>query len=159
MLADQTCCFALFDEFTFADMRIAEPPALRGVYAIRIRQRGRPLTTVIEQAHILIARLNWPIVTKKAHSRIDRIARISDCATLYIGSAGTYTDSKNTLRGRYSEFAGRHTIMFPLWALLMCGWELEYGWKATEAASEEEVRLKTYYRHLHQNRLPALVHR
>jgi hypothetical protein len=65
----------------------------------------------------------------------------------------------NTLKGRYNEFSGRHTAMYPIWVLLYFGWKLEFGWKESDEPSLEEKRLKEKYQNTHQNRLPALVKR
>jgi hypothetical protein len=153
------CCSAIFDQFTFADIRTAQPPPQRGVYIIRITHRGQPIPEIIANVQQLTLKLNWPMVTNKILNRIERLKRIGNCGTIYIGSAGTYTNSKNTLRGRYEEFAGRHTIMYPLWALLASEWELEYGWCADHLADQMEAHLKQRYKQQHGNDLPALVQR
>ncbi len=92
-------------------------------------------------------------------NRIDRLTHIGECTILYVGSAGTLTESRNTLRGRYEEFAGRHTIMLPLWALLYFGWSLEYGWKIEDTANIAEAQLKQMYQTHHNGKLPTLVNR
>jgi hypothetical protein len=76
-----------------------------------------------------------------------------------MGSAGTRQDSKNTLARRYKEFSGRHTAMYPLWALIYSGWELEFGWIETSHADETEKELKARYKQKHGDKLPAIVER
>jgi len=49
--------------------------------------------------------------------------------------------------------------MYPLWALLYFGWELEYGWVEDEKPAELEETLKRRYRQVHRGKLPALVDR
>jgi hypothetical protein len=93
-------------------------------------------------------------------SRFDRLSKIGDCPTIYIGSAGTYAGSKNTLKGRYLELATRHTAKYPIWALLSSGWELQYGWMVVdENPGTAEEALKGQYRKAHAGELPALVSR
>ena len=157
MLAKTACCDNLFRDFIYEDIRHAAPPLLRGVYTIRVRQRGQDVSEILTNSEKLLATLDWHIITTKAQSRLNRLQKIGTCNTIYIGSAGTYTNSKNTLRNRYNEFAGRHTIMFPLWALLLHGWQLDYGWKAVDGASQFEAHLKSAYRQHHHEHLPALI--
>lgn len=159
MLAKTGCCADLFRDFIYEDIRHATPPMLRGVYTVRVRQRGQAIAEILAKSEKLLSVLDWQIITTKAQSRLNRLQSISACDVIYIGSAGTYSGSKHTLAGRYKDFAGRHTIMFPLWALLLHGWQLDYGWKAADAADQFESQLKAAYRQQHHEHLPALVHR
>ena len=152
-------CATTFDSFTYQPLQAASPPASKGVYVIRISRPGAPIPDVFRASKAAIERLRWPMVEKHAVSRLDRVARIADCPILDIGSAGTAESSKHTLKGRYEDFGGRHTIMFPLWSLLFHEWELEYGWVADSAAAQLEIRLKSRYRDIHEGKLPALVSR
>ena len=61
--------------------------------------------------------------------------------------------------GPYEEFAGRHTIMYPLWALVASDWERAYGWCGADQAAQLEAYLKQCYKQQHDNNLPALVQR
>ena len=153
-----TCCDNLFSDFTFQDIRTAIPPERKGVYVIRVKQRGEPVAEILQQVEKVIQHLDWLIVGKKMLNRTKRLERIGPCPIIYIGSAGTQQGSKHTLKGRYSDFAGRHTAMYPLWALLYFGWDLEYGWMEEENPIILEETLKNRYRQSH-GRLPALVHR
>jgi len=65
-----------------------------------------------------------------------------------------------SIRSKYRDLAGRrHTALYPVLALLLAGWKLDYGFKTTssrEEAMELERRLKEEYIKVH-GRLPALV--
>lgn len=151
-------CDTLFTNLEFSDIRTASPPSRKGVYVIRVKRRGAATDAIIEHVAQLVAQLNWPVVGNKIQSRISRLANISDCPIIYIGSAGTRAGSDNTLKGRYEEFSGRHTAMYPVWALLLFGWQLEYGWWVVDEPARIEAELKLKYRAQHNSKLPALVH-
>ena len=61
--------------------------------------------------------------------------------------------------GPYEEFAGRHSIIYPVWALLASDWGLAYGWCVADQAEQLEAYLKQCYKQQHDNSLPALVQR
>jgi len=154
------CCNSLFDAFEFTRFQDAEPPKRKGVYAIRIHRRGTPVEEVHDKAIALAESIGWDVAGRFLHSRLDRLSKISDCPTIYIGSAGTYAGSKNTLHGRYLELATRHTAKYPIWALLSSGWELQYGWMVVdEHPGTAEAALKERYQEAHGGKLPALVNR
>jgi len=154
------CCATLFGEYEFQDLVRAEPPREKGVYVIRIKNRSDSLPeAMIREAKQLIAKVGWKMLEKKMVSRIERLRRIGACPTIYIGSAGTQHGSRNTLKGRYKEFSGRHTAMYPIWVLLYFGWKLEFGWKTCTQPSLEEKKLEEHYQRIHQRRLPPLVER
>ena len=159
MNSQGTCCDNLFSGFTFQDIRAASPPESKGVYVIRVKQTGRPVVEIGEQVGEVIQHLRWAIVGKKMLNRVTRLKRIGSCPVIYIGSAGTRRGSKHTLKGRYSDLAGRHTAMYPLWALLYFGWDLDYGWIEEENSASLEESLKHRYRESHRGELPALVYR
>ena len=140
-------------------MRASNPPESKGVYVIRVKGKGKPVKQVIEDAMECIRQLNWPLVGKKMSDRIERLQKVNVCSIIYIGSAGTGTESKHTLFGRYEDFAGRHTVMYPVWALLYSGWTLEYGWVQSRQPKVLEWQLKVKYKGLHDGELPALVRR
>jgi hypothetical protein len=143
--------------FCFESIRAANPPDQKGVYAIRVRQRGENPERMIAQLQLLIKKLNWKTVSDFFSLRISRLSRISDCKVIYIGS--NRNKSKNTLKDRYVELSNRHTIMYPLWALVYYGWDLEYGWRVTDNPERLEAQLKQQYQKLHGGHLPALVDR
>ena len=154
------CCNGLFDAFEFTRFQDAEPPKRKGVYVIRVHQRGTPAGEVREKAVGLAGSIGWDMADRFLCSRFDRLLKIGDCPTIYIGSAGTYAGSKNTLHGRYRELATRHTAKYPVWALLSSGWELQYGWMVVdEHPGAVEEALKERYQEMHGGKLPALVSR
>lgn len=159
MNSANTCCQDLFSGFTFQDIRYASPPDRKGVYIIRVQRRGMSVRETVERVERVVHDLNWPLVGNRMLNRIKRIERINSCPVIYIGSAGTQRGSKHTLKGRYKDFAGRHTAMYPLWALLYYGWDLEYGWREEESPAGLEEALKRRYKQSHADRLPALVYR
>jgi len=154
---DQACA-SLFAYFTFAPIQHAQPPKSKGVYVIRVVFRGQPVVDVRSAAENAVISLHWPMVEKKVCSRLSRMNRIAHCPIIYIGSAGTGDTSKHTLHGRYKDLSGRHTAMFPVWALLYHHWKLDYGWLEASATREMEAELKKGYLALHGS-LPALVQR
>jgi len=154
------CCNGLFDAFEFTRFQDAEPPKRKGVYVIRIHRRGTPVEEVHDKAIALAESIGWDVAGRFLCSRFDRLSKIGDCPTIYIGSAGTYAGSKNTLKGRYLELATRHTAKYPIWALLSSGWELQYGWMIVdENPGDVEAALKERYQETHGGNLPALVNR
>ena len=139
------------------DLRSAQPPDKKGVYVIRIKQKGRVVNEIVERVKKLVRNLDWKLVEKYIFNRITRLEKINQCPIIYIGSAGTQKDSENTLRRRYEEFSGRHTAMYPIWVLLYFDWDLEFGWKETDDSRDVESQLKQKYKERHNNKLPALV--
>jgi len=154
------CCSNLFAEFTFQDLTNAKPPSEKGVYVIKIKRRGKASPQeMIEKTKQLISGISWDLVVEFVLSRVKRLDNIRNCPIIYIGSAGTQSGSKNTLKDRYEEFSNRHTAMYPVWVLLYFGWELEFGWKKSDRPKQEEEELKIKYQKLHDGKLPALVER
>jgi hypothetical protein len=48
--------------------------------------------------------------------------------------------------------------MYPVWALLCFGWELEFGWiLEEEQTARVEAEIKKRYKQQHGNKLPAIV--
>jgi hypothetical protein len=159
MVDETNCCNRLFSDFKFEDIRRSLPPKKKGVYIIRVKHIGTPPQKVVEQVKQVILALNWPLVGEKMLDRVKRIERVNQCPVIYIGAAGSQSSSKYTLHGRYKDFAGRHTAMYPLWALLYFGWELEYGWIEDESPATAESKLKERYKQEHGGSLPAFVYR
>lgn len=152
------CCNNLFDDFTFEDLTSAKPPDKKGVYVIRVKsKREVPLGDMIEKTRQLLSNIGWDLVTDFIMSRVKRLENIGNCPIIYIGSAGTRKESKNTLKNRYEEFANRHTAMYPIWVLLYFGWKLDFGWKISANPLHNENELKRNYQILHGGKLPALV--
>jgi hypothetical protein len=124
-----------------------------------VKKEGRPVTEIVRQVKQLVKHLNWESVGKYTLDRISRLEKINRCPIIYIGSAGTHQNSKNTLKQRYQEFPGRHTATYPIGALLYFGWELELGWREEDNPGDVEKQLKRQYEQRHNNELPALVKR
>jgi len=157
--AHPDCCGELFSKFQFQNLPAAQPPNKKGVYAIRVNRRGKASCEIVAQVKQLVDKLGWSQVGGFILRRVRRLERIGECAIIYIGSAGTRQDSKNTLSERYKEFSGRHTAMYPIWALVYFGWKLEFGWIEEENAGRAETEIKEQYKQKHHGRLPALVQR
>ena len=151
------CGLDLFRDFTFDDITRAAPPDAKGVYVILVRKPGTPPGEIMKKLAPRISRLGWEMAEKYLLDRIGRIRNIGDCPVLYIGSAGTSPKSRLTLAGRYRALVRRHTAQFPVWALLFFGWELDFGWKATDHPREEEAELKERYLNRGRRAPPALV--
>jgi hypothetical protein len=152
------CCGNLFSDFTFNDLVTVEPPKDKGIYVIKIREKNNVTPeSMIKETEQLVSKMGWTQVKEYIMGRVERLREIDECPVIYIGSAGTREESKNTLKGRYEEFSGRHTVMYPIWVLLYFGWKLDYGWKIIQKPREEECRLKKEYKKRHSGKLPALV--
>jgi hypothetical protein len=152
------CCNNLFDDFTFEDLTSAKPPDVKGIYVVRIKCRSEvPLNDMVEKTRKLLSGIGWNLVIDFIMSRVERLGNIGNCPIVYIGSAGTRSESRNTLKNRYEEFSNRHTAMYPIWVLLYFGWRLEFGWKLSANPLRDENELKKNYRILHGGKLPALV--
>jgi len=153
------CCEQLFDDFQFADLRTANPPKQKGVYVIRIKQRGLTPSKIIREVKLVTSnyfnKLGWSIVEDFFDSRMSRLSRIDDCPLIYIGA--NRDTGKNTISGRYKEIAYHHTIMYPLWVLIYFDWDFDFGWKVNSKPEGFEEICKQKYRALHDGRLPALV--
>ncbi|MGE5693209.1 MAG: hypothetical protein ACM3YF_05470 [Candidatus Zixiibacteriota bacterium] len=152
------CCNGLFNDLRFAPLKNTSPPKRKGVYVVKVKSRGRPTTEIIDDVKNLVRQLNWETAEKTILKRISRIEKVGECPTIYIGSAGTNEGSKNTLANRYFELSGhRHTAMYPIWALVFFGWELEFGWKIDDNPKSLEKEFKRQYCNRHSRKLPALV--
>jgi len=158
-LAHADCCREIFSNFQFQNMPDAKPPNKKGVYAIGFTLRGKGSSEIVAQVEQLVDKLGWSQVGEFVLGRVRRIERIGECPIIYIGSAGTGSDSKNTLSHRHKEFSSRHTAMYPIWALVYFGWQLEFGWVEEENAGRAEKEIKEQYKEAHGGRLPALVQR
>ena len=101
----------------------------------------------------IIHRTGWRELSSYVSRRLRRLSRVSECPVIYIGST-------NNLRVRFRDLAGvRHTVFFPITALLLGGWRLDYGFVVTQssrAAMSLEDGLKNGYKRI-RGALPALV--
>ena len=151
------CCKDINDGFEFTDIRNVQPPQKKGIYLIRIKERGKDVRKIMRSASQIVKKLKWERVEKQINERIERLGKINECQVIYIGAAGIRKENKSNLKKRYENFSKLHTIMFPIWALVYFGWKLEFGWKETNKPEEAEEDLKQRYRDYHNNKLPALV--
>ena len=149
-------CEALFTKFLWTNLTSIDPndlPKSSGVYAIRTRKRGSKVKEVIEKVYDYLKRTEWHPFMDFVNNRLERVTTISDCPIIYIGAAPT------GLMARYNDLCGqRHTVFFPILALLLSEWQLDYGYVEAIEAKREEAQLKTQYRRVH-GALPALVKR
>lgn len=152
-------CVGIFDGFKFEPLLSAQPPQVKGVYVLRIKERGLAPSVIVEKIELVLGKMQWPSLDVVVRSNLKLLTKIGNCPTIYIGGAGVYRDSQNTLWGRYNEFSGRHTIMYCLWLLVYFGWRLEYGWVEDIHPKEREKELKREYVARHDHQLPALVTR
>ncbi len=67
------CCNDLFDAFEFTRFQDAKPPKRKGVYVIRIHQRGTPVGEVHEKAVGLAGSIGWDVAGRFLCSRLDRL--------------------------------------------------------------------------------------
>ena len=154
-------CDYLFKIFNFYDITQLDKnyiPGERGIYAIKIKEEGRNIDEIMNQIDIILKKLNWNIVANHIGNRIQRLKNIDpkECPIIYVGSAGSKGQGKNTLRSRLDEFKNRHTIMYPIWTMIYFGWKLEYGWHISDEPLDEEKDFKQSYEKIHGS-LPALV--
>jgi len=153
------CCRNLFGGFNFENLKTAKPPKEKGIYVLKVNRKGKPIGEIVEQAKRFVEQLNWPMVGDFIRRRIMRLEKIEQCPVIYIGSAGAKKPNRGNLSGRYNMFAGRHTAMYPICALLYLDWDLEYGWIQDEHPDEAEKKLKQKYQERHEGKLPPLVDR
>ncbi|RLE67503.1 MAG: hypothetical protein DRJ43_07325 [Thermoprotei archaeon] len=153
-------CDEVFREFWWSELTRIDPrrlPREPGVYAIRVLERGRDPLYVYDEAMKWLNKTRWSALISYAGRRLRRLRRIGECPVIYIGAT---TGRRGHIRSRYRDLAGvRHTALFPILALLLAGWRLEYGYtitKSSKEAKELEKRIKDQYRSVH-GRPPALV--
>jgi hypothetical protein len=151
------CGLDLFWDFEFDDITKAKPPDTKGVYVIQVRKPGMPPDEIMKSLESHPEQLKGEKVPKDLLTRIGRIQNIGDCPILFIGSSGVRSGSRPTLKTRYRDLTQRHAARYPIWALLHFGWELDFGWKATDRPKELEAELKEKYLNRGRRALPALV--
>jgi len=152
-------CNNLFEGFKWLDLEEAESsrlPSMPGVYVIRIKKRGKDPVKIYSDFIKLVRASRWIEFERYIVSRLERLKRIEKCPIIYIGAA------PSSIKLRYRDLLGvRHTIHYPILALLIGGWRLEYGFRIVNTrkdALDLEKELKRRYREIH-GKLPALVER
>jgi len=161
-LGPRCICDYLFTDFLWRDLESIHPSTLPnrpGVYVIRVRRAGDAPVEAYKGFLKLFENLKWVEFKSYLENRLARVLNVHEaCPVICIGAT---TGSRNpSIRSRYRDLAGRrHTALYPVLALLLAGWKLDYGFKTTssrEEAMELERRLKEEYIKVH-GRLPALV--
>lgn len=147
------CGLDLFHDFTFEDITTAEPPDAEGVYVLLVRKPGMPPDEIMESLKSHPEPVTGDKVPKSLLKLAGRIRKIGDCPILFIGSAAGY----KTLSGVHRDIGRHHATHFPVRALLSFGWELDFGWKATDHPREVEAELKERYLNRGRRALPALA--
>lgn len=149
-------CDPVFHGFLWHELSTlgaSDLPKKPGVYVIRIIERGDDPMRAKYLLEDIILKTRWSELIKYVGNRLIRILQIRDCPVIYIGST-------ESIRSRYKDLAGRrHTAFFPILALLLSGWKLDYGFKIVSSKSEAEQmerELKRKYICIH-GILPALV--
>ena len=159
-------CDGLFKGFKWGDLRrlsSKELPTKPGVYVLRLvvneyvgpadlRER---VGKAYSKASALLDKAGWRELSNYFGKRVERIRRIDPvkCPVIYIGATGKGT---GTLRSRFRDLAGlRHTIFYPVFSLILAGWDIDFGWTEAEDAFNVESRLKRQYIEVHGD-MPAL---
>ena len=152
----QCKCDEIFKDFLWRDLediKSTKLPNKPGVYVIRVLERGNDPHEICIKFRKMF-KVKWVALREYIDSRLKRLERIEKCPILYCGVA------TKSIKSRYEDLAGkRHTAFFPVLALLLGGWRLEYGFtivNTEEQAMRLEEELKRKYIKIH-GRLPSLV--
>jgi hypothetical protein len=150
-------CDPIFKDFEWCELATLRVRDNRldgkGVYALRVRERGDAVGNIISDVKKCLDKLGWLEFEDFVMSRVSRLENIQECPIIYVGAA------PNTLKGRYRDLCGRrHTALFAVLALLHGGWKLEFGWLKCDNPLQKEKILKEQYRNVH-GKLPALMKR
>ncbi len=155
-LGPECKCDYIFEGFYWHELptlKASQLPGRPGVYVIRVIERGGDLINTKLKLEEIVYQTNWDELIKYVTSRLVRVLRIRYCSLIYIGS----TDN---IKLRFKDLAGRrHTAFFPILALLLNKWKLDYGFKIVSTKKEAErleEELKKKYQKIH-GFLPALV--
>ena len=155
-LGSECKCDHLFKGFHWHELptlKASQLPKKPGVYTIRVIERGEDLINTKLKLEEIVLQTEWSELTRYVTRRLTRISHIRDCPLIYIGS----TDN---IKSRFMDLAGRrHTAFFPVLALLLSKWKLDYGFKTVSSRKEAEQleeKLKKEYQKIH-GFLPALV--
>jgi len=129
----------------------AKPPALSGVYAIRVVRGEKPTSKILGEVTPFFQELTsrWEKYGWLC-GQVRLIEQIGECNLIYIGRAGS-------LCGRYDQLSWGHPAGWPVAALLYFGWELEYGWIEEAVPRNKEKEMKGVYKDRHDGKLPALM--
>ena len=153
-------CDPLFTYFRWCDLNslsLNEIKSETGVYAIRYDSKGIDIDLTIQKTKNFFNQAQWGSLNDYVYNRLDRLKSIVDCPILYIGSAPSI--DAGGLKSRYRDLCGRrHTIFYPVLALLTAGWNLQWGFNKTDRPKMMEKELVDSYREIH-GVYPALLRR
>ena len=159
-------CDEVFKDFQWGDLKKLgrrELPMSRGVYVLRLvvdeSEEPSDLYQRVDAAYAraleLLEKSGWRELKGYFGKRVKRIKNIDPvkCPVIYIGATGR---GSGNLRSRFQNLAGlRHTIFYPVFALLLAGWDIDFGWMEFEDAFSLENQLMTRYKAVHKD-IPAL---
>ena len=153
-------CDPLFVGFRWHDLKSLSLNEIKpeiGVYAIKYSSKGLDIDHTIRKTKDFFNQAQWESLNDYVFNRLDRLKSIVDCPILYIGSAPSI--DAGGLKSRYRDLCGRrHTIFYPILALLIAGWSLQWGFNETDHPKMMEKELVDSYRDIH-GVYPALLRR
>lgn len=127
-------CDHILEGFRWHELSILKAshlPSKPGVYVIRVIKRGESLIKVKLRLDEIILQAGWDKLNRYVASRLVRIFRIKYCPLIYLGS----TDN---IKLRFKDLAGRrHTAFFPILALMLSKWRLDYGFKMVSSKKRQ----------------------
>lgn len=153
-------CDSLFKDFKWRPLNsisLNEIQSETGVYAIRYDDKGLDIDQTILKKKDFFGQARWESVNSYVFNRLDRLKSIQDCPIIYIGSAPSI--KAGGLKSRYKDLCGRrHTIFYPVLALLIAGWDLQWGILPTKGPKAIEKEIVRKYIEIH-GEYPALLKR
>ena len=155
---EQNCSLDIFNDFKYQDIRRAQPPEKPGVFIIKVRKRGTDECDISNEFMGDINKIKWEAMQNSFSYRLDKIGEMSNCPILYIGHAGTNSESRQTLAGKYRELAYCHQTQYYVWALLKYNWKLDFGWKVNDYPKKYAAELKTEFVK-HHGQMPLMIER
>lgn len=138
----------------FSDMNAcAQLKGKSGVYVIWVEERDKDLEEIIACVRAgLESRFgeSWPLVVERIDQCVDkRLQRITECNIIYIG--------QGDLWDRFLGYAtGGHVGWPAIWALICCGWKLQFCYRECDNPKEAECDLMRLYASAHAGKKPAL---
>jgi len=153
-------CDSLFKDFKWRQINsisLNEIQPETGVYAIRCANKGLDIDQTIQKTKDFFGQAQWESLNSYVFNRLNRIKSIQDCPIIYIGSAPSI--KAGGLKSRYKDLSGRrHTIFYPVLALLIAGWGLQWGILPTKEPKVMEKEIVREYNKIH-GAYPALLKR
>ena len=153
-------CDSLFKDFKWRPLNSISlnkiQPETR-VYAIRYDKKGLDIDQTILKTRDFFGQAQWESVNSYIFNRLNRLKSIQDCPIIYIGSAPSI--KAGGLKSRYKDLSGRrHTVFYPVLALLIAGWALQWGILPTKGPKAIEKEIVRNYNEIHGAN-PALLKR